>query len=271
MQYNDTAKIREHYDIASPLYKELWGQHIHHGYWITGKESKEEAAQNLVDLLIQKSGLRRGSKVLDVGCGVGGTSIFLAKEWDCDVTGITISPVQVEMATATAKDLSNPPRFLVDDANDISVQGQFDIIWSVEMISHLRDRDNLFRRASELLKSGGKMCITDWWKADGLSEADERKYIQPIEKPMLVALPTLSEYQQYIDAHGLRIVYYEDISERVARTWDITSESIKPKAIWNFATKHGRAFVDFLHSFQAMRAGFKSGAFRYPAMVLEKL
>src|SRR4051812_31075116 len=150
MLYNDTAKIREHYDIASPLYKELWGEHIHHGYWISGKESKEKAAQNLVHLLIEKSGLQRGMKVLDVGCGVGGTAIYLARDWDCDVTGITISPVQVEMATKGAHGLLRPPRFLVDDANDISVEGPFDIIWSVEMISHLNDRDNLFRRASEL-------------------------------------------------------------------------------------------------------------------------
>jgi tocopherol O-methyltransferase len=270
MQYNDTSKIREHYDIASPLYKELWGQHIHHGYWIRGDESKEEAVQNLVDLLIAKSGLERGSKVLDVGCGVGGTSIFLAKEWACDVTGITISPVQVDMATKAAQGLSNAPRFLVQDANNITVKGPFDIIWSVEMISHLNNRDNLFRRASELLKPGGRMCITDWWKAEGLSDAEERRYIKPIEKPMLVSLPTHSEYAGYIDKYGFDVLYYEDISRRVARTWDITSESIKPKAIWNFATKHGLAFVDFLHSFKAMRAGFKSGAFRYPAMVLEK-
>jgi tocopherol O-methyltransferase len=270
MLYNDTVKIREHYDIASPLYRELWGQHIHHGYWISGNESKEEAAQNLVDLLIGKSGLERGSKVLDVGCGVGGTSVYLAKEWNCDVTGITISPVQVEMARQAALGLPNAPHFLVDYANDISVEGPFDIIWSVEMISHLNNRDNLFRRASELLKPGGKMCITDWWKAEGLSAADERKYIQPIEKPMLVSLPTYTEYSAYIEKYGFRVQYYEDISERVARTWDITSESIKPKAIWNFATRHGLAFIDFLHSFKAMRAGFKSGAFRYPAMVLEK-
>lgn len=270
MSYNDTAKIREHYDIASPLYKELWGKHIHHGYWLTGAESKELATQNLVDLLISKSGLKRGDRVLDVGCGVGGTSIFLASEWDCKVTGITISPVQVEMARQSAANLSNPPHFLVDDANNISIDGTFDIIWSVEMISHLHDRDNLFRRASQLLAPGGRMCITDWWKAEGLSEAAEKKYIEPIERPMLVSLPTLSEYQGYIDKYGLEIVWYQDISEQVARTWDLTSESIKPKAIWNFATKHGRAFVDFLHSFKAMRAGFKSGAFRYPALVLEK-
>ena len=270
MPYNDTARIQEHYDLASPYYKELWGNHIHHGYWISGNESKEEAAQNLIDLLIQKSGLKRGSKVLDVGCGIGGTSIFLAQELACDVTGITISPVQVQMATEAAKGLANAPHFQVDDANAISISGQFDIIWSVEMIAHLQDRDNLFRRASELLKPGGRMCITDWWKDEGLSEADSRKYIDPIEKGMLVSLPTMSEYMQHIENHGFRVLYLEDISASVARTWDITLEAIKPKAIWAFATSHGKALVEFLHSFQAMRAGFKSGTFRYPVMVLEK-
>ena len=272
MQHNITAKIQEHYDIASPLYKELWGTHIHHGYWLSGKESKEVAAQALIDLLIEKSALRRGSKVLDVGCGIGGTSIYLAKEFGCDVTGITISPVQVAMATEAAKaaGIKAPPRFLVNDANDISVTGAFDIIWSVEMISHLNNRDNLFRRASELLKPGGKMCITDWWKDEGLSAADHQKYIEPIEKGMLVSLPTLTEYMEHISNHGFRLLWYEDISRKVARTWDITSEAIKPRAIWNFATKHTGELVDFLHSFKAMRAGFKSGAFRYPALVLEK-
>lgn len=206
MQYNDTAKIQEHYDLASPYYKELWGSHIHHGYWISGKESKEEAAQNLIELLIQKSGLKQGAKVLDVGCGIGGTSIFLAKEFGCDVTGITISPVQVEMAQADAKGLANPPHFRVDDANDISVTGPFDVVWSVEMISHLHDRDNLFRRAGELLKPGGKMCITDWCKDEGLSDAEVRKYIDPIEKGMLVSLPTFSEYLRHIENHSFRLL-----------------------------------------------------------------
>lgn len=270
MQYNKTETIREHYDLASPYYKDLWGKHIHHGYWISGKESKEEAAQNLVDLLIDKAGLWKGAKVLDVGCGVGGTSIYLAEEMNCDVTGITISPVQVAMAQDASKGLANPPVFMVDDANDISVKGQFDFIWSVEMISHLRDRDNLFRKAALLLKPGGKMCITDWWKKEGLSAAEEKKYIRPIEKGMLVSLPTLSEYQRHIINHGLRMTWYEDISDQVARTWDITGESIKPRAIWSFALSHGKALVEFLHSFKAMRAGFKSGTFRYPALVLEK-
>jgi tocopherol O-methyltransferase len=272
MQYNVTSKIQEHYDFASPYYEQLWGAHIHHGYWITGKESKEEAAENLIQLLINRSELKSGSKVLDVGCGIGGTSMYLAEKYGCDVTGITISPVQVEMASGAAKAMGipNPPRFIVDDANAISVEGEFDIVWSVEMISHLNDRDYLFKRASELLKTGGKMCITDWFKDEGLSAEDERKYIAPIEKGMLVELPTLSEYMRHIENHGFRLLYYEDISGAVARTWDITSEAIKPRMIWDLASKHGKELVEFLQSFRAMRAGFRSGAFRYPALVLEK-
>ena len=272
MKYNNTQKIQEHYDLASPYYEKLWGQHIHHGYWLTGKESKEEASQNLIELLINKSGLKNKSKVLDIGCGIGGTSIYLAKEYGCDVTGITISPVQVEMATKTTSKLSikNPPNFKVMDANNITLNDKYDIIWSVEMISHLNNRGNLFKRVSELLKPGGRMCITDWLTDDNLDEVSKIKYIEPIEKGMLVSLPTLTEYKEHLDMNGLRLLYYEDISNKVSKTWDITSEAIKNRALWSLAREHSKEFIEFLQSFKAMRHGFKSGAFRYPAMVLEK-
>src|SRR6476620_8142503 len=164
MKYNVTEDIRAFFDLASPYFKQLWGEHIHHGYWINGKESKEEAAQNLIDLLIEKSRLKPKSKVLDVGCGIGGTSIYLAQKYQCNVTGITISPVQVDMANRAASQLhlANEPKFKVEDANNITLNERFDIIWSVECIGHLHNRHNLFKRAHELLKPGGRMCITDW-------------------------------------------------------------------------------------------------------------
>lgn len=276
MPYNDTAKVREHYDLASGHYHTLWGEHIHHGYWVSGKESKEEAADALIRLLVEKAGIQRGASVLDIGCGVGGSSRWLAKNLGCHVTGVTISPVQVEMAEReTAKlQISHPPRFRVADANALPADlgdASFDFLWSVEMISHLSDRDNLFRRASQLLKPGGRMAITDWWKSEGLSDDAARKFIEPIEKGMLVDLPTFSEYAHYISAHGFRLLWYDDISDRVARTWDLTSEAVTNPVVWGFALRHGKELVEFLHSFKAMRAGFKSGAFRYPALVLEKV
>jgi tocopherol O-methyltransferase len=270
MQYNLTGSIQEHYDLASPYYEKLWSKHLHHGYYETGKESKEEAAERLIELLVERAEIPRGARVLDVGCGIGGTSIWLAEKLGCDVTGITISPVQVQMATAAAEHLKNKPTFLIDDANDLSVRGSFDIVWAVEVISHLNNRDLFFRRMSGLLVPGGKFCEAAWLKDENLSGRDEEKYIRPIEEGMLVSLPNLTEYQRHIADNNLRLLYYEDISRKVARTWDICLSIAGDRALWDLARQHSKEFISFLKSFKAMRTGFKTGKFRYAIMVMEK-
>ena len=268
MPYNSVSKIREHYDLASPYYQKLWGNHIHHGYWETGRESKEEAAENLIRLLLRHAKIPRGSKVLDVGCGVGGTSIWLTKNLGCKVTGITISPVQVKMASEAAAFLPKPPQFFVKDANSLDITEQFDVILAIEMISHLKNRGRLFKKFAELLPSGGKICITDWLR--DASDMPHKSIIEEIEKGMLVDLPTVSEYNQHIKNDNLRLVYYEDISRQVAKTWDVSLGLVKDVALWKLATEHGKKFVEFLKSFKAMRQGFKTGVFRYGAMIIEK-
>lgn len=270
MSHNATDKIREHYDIASPYYTKLWGQHLHHGYYETGRESKEEAAEQLIKLLVGRAAVPRGARVLDVGCGVGGSSIWLAKNLGCKVTGVSISPVQIRMATETVAGMDNKPAFMVDDANQLSVEGSFDIVWAVEVLSHLNQRGAFFSKAAGLLAAGGKLCEAAWLKDEKLRKEDVEKYIRPIEEGMLVSLPGLSEYKRHFDDNNLRLLHYEDISSRVARTWDLCLDMLRDKAVWQLALHHGKEFVSFLKSFKAMRDGFRTGAFRYALMVSEK-
>lgn len=270
MQYNVTETIQEHYDFASPYYEKLWGKHLHHGYYRTGKESKEEAAENLIRFLAELGGIESGARVLDVGCGIGGSSIWLAEQLGCEVTGITISPVQVQMAAEAAAHLKNRPTFLLDDANDLSVKGSFDIVWAMEVISHLSNRSEFFRRMSALLVPGGKFCAAAWLKREGLSDKDEDKYIRPIEEGMLVSLPTLSEYKKHVEDNNLRLLHYEDISRNVERTWDICLEIAKDRVLWQLAAQRSKEFIAFLKSFRAMRRGFRTGTFQYAAIVIEK-
>ena len=68
---NDKEKVRDHYDRMSPYYHSLWGEHIHHGYWIRGDESKETAQVQLIEHLAQAAGIQSGDRILDVGCGFG--------------------------------------------------------------------------------------------------------------------------------------------------------------------------------------------------------
>src|ERR1700691_192140 len=101
-RYNEKEKIREFYDFASPFFYTLWGEHIHHGYWIRGDETKEMAQIQLIEHLAQIAGIRPGDRILDVGCGPGASSIYLAKHYKAEATGITISPIQVGMANTAA-------------------------------------------------------------------------------------------------------------------------------------------------------------------------
>ncbi|HTY81262.1 MAG TPA: class I SAM-dependent methyltransferase, partial [Dehalococcoidales bacterium] len=84
-----TEKVRHFYDVATPLYMEVYGNHIHDGYYITGKESPKEAQENLTHYIAEKARIAPGSRILDVGCGIGGSSIWLAEHFKASTLGIT--------------------------------------------------------------------------------------------------------------------------------------------------------------------------------------
>ena len=181
------------------------GEHIHHGYFLDPADTKEVAQIRLMDLLLERSQLSPRSQVLDVGCGIGGTSRYLAKKMDCNVTGITISGQQVKLAKdLTAKETSsvtqtveNPDvtrlgngsvRFLELDAEKIGDffnnqpdKATFDTVWISEAMSHLPEKGLFFRNVMMLLNAGGKLVVADWFKAEELTDVQMETDIKPIE------------------------------------------------------------------------------------------
>jgi len=187
------------------------GEHIHHGYFIEPNDTKEVAQVRLIDLLLERSGLPKGSSVLDVGCGIGGTSRRLAREHGCHVVGVTISGRQVEIARKLTSEIAqeSPPtteggsvklgdaggevRFLELDAEKMgeyftSEQNKetFDCVWISEAMSHLPNKELFFRNAELLLKPGGKLVIADWFKKEGLTAQQMDADIKPIEGEFLL-------------------------------------------------------------------------------------
>jgi tocopherol O-methyltransferase len=264
---NDKHRIIEHYDVVSPYYRSLWGEHLHHGYWIRGDESKEKAQVQLIEHLARLAKLKPGSDILDIGCGFGAGSLYLAKNFNATVTGITISSVQVEMATKAAAKEQRDAKFLLMDAEAMHFQKQFDLLWSVESISHYQRRDEFFASAAKLLKPGGTFAITDWFKKENLTTAETRKFIAPIEKGMLVELQIMDDYEQFLTSNGFEIMHRDILNKNCAKTWDLCLDIISDKAFWALAAKYGAAFVSYLKAFQAMRAGFASGNFVYGLFV----
>lgn len=269
-RYNEKEKIRDHYDRISPFYHSLWGEHLHHGYWTLGNETKEQAQIQLVDHLAHLAEIPAGATVLDVGCGFGASSIYLAQKFRVQATGITISPVQVDIANRAANKARASAEFLCMDAEAMAFDDQFDVIWSVESISHYRDFEKFFASAARLLKPGGSMAITDWFKKSSLSTREHKKHLEPIEKGMLVELQTMEGYQAAMAENGLAIVTSEVLNKQCAKTWDLGLNIIKNKAFWALAAEYGTEFIHYLHAFKAMKSGFASGNFVYGLIVAKK-
>lgn len=267
---NDKRKIAEHYDVVSPYYHSLWGEHLHHGYWIRGDESKEVAQLQLTEHLAKLANVQNGSTVLDIGCGFGASSLYLAREYKARATGITISAVQVEMARKAAVAAQLDAQFLLMDAEALDFPQPFDLLWSIESISHYHDRRSFFANAVRFLKPGGIFAFTDWFKRAGLSPAQTGKFIEPIERGMFVELETMDDYESYLLAGGLQIVHRQELTRDCAKTWDLSLNIIGDKFLWALAAKCGKDFLNFLRAFRAMRAGYASGNFVYGLFVARK-
>jgi tocopherol O-methyltransferase len=255
-------RVRDHYDELSSYYAELWGEHIHHGYYARGDESREEATRGLIDRLVGDMRLPRGAAVLDVGCGIGGTARLLSRQYGCRVTGVTLSFVQACMARERdgAREAS---RFIVGDAAALPFAGAFDGVLAVEVLSHLENRDAFFAQTARLLRRDGRIGIAAWLKSSDLRGSRERRIVAPIEEGMLVTLPTKEQYEQLLAGAGFRLDSYRDISSEVARTWDLCLELVTKPALWSLAVQKGSDTLAFVKSFRAMQAGFSDGAFRY--------
>ena len=266
-RFNEKRKIIEYYDLASPYYHSMWGDHIHHGYWIRGDESKETAQIQLIEHLARLANIKTGLRILDIGCGFGGSSLYLAKKYGASTTGITISPVQVQMAKEAAAKKNLDANFLLMDAEDMQFAQPFDMLWSVESISHYHDPRKFFASAVKFLKPGGCFALTDWFRKENISPADKKKFIEPIEEGMMVELRGMNDYDDFLVSSGLQVVHRQDLTMNCAKSWDIGLDIITDKAFWSMAAKHGAELISSLKAFHAMRAGFASGSFVYGLFV----
>jgi tocopherol O-methyltransferase len=265
------ARIQRHYDIAAPLYRGLWGLHINHGYWQDGMETKEIAQERLVEYLAAQAEIRSRSRILDIGSGFGASAKYLAQHFSAKVIGLNISTSQVEMAKVITADCEPAPHFLVSDAEYPSITGEFDVLWSIEAISHVPHKHECFRQLLELLAPNGRVAIIDWFKAEGLDRQRELRYIEPIIQQMLLPeLATVNCYAQTLQELGCRIVRTQDISTYVLKTWDVCLQFTQLPFVWKCALSHGSDFVSFLKGFKAMKKGFASGAFQCCMFIAEK-
>ena len=161
-------KIIDYYRDTENAYKDSWDLNnslaIHFGYWDSNVKSFPQSLIRMNEVMMETAEIQQGDRVLDAGCGVGGSSIFIAKNIGCKVTGITLSERQVQQATENAK--QNAVEHLVNFqimnycATDFPHKS-FDVVWGCESICYADSKEKFIHEAYRILKPGGRLVIAD--------------------------------------------------------------------------------------------------------------
>lgn len=267
------STIRSHYQLGTLFYRLLWGPHIHHGLW-DGDESAYVAQCQLTDALAEMGDITAQDSIVDIGCGMGGSAIRLAKQRGCSVTGITLSPVQRRWAAVSSriKRASGQTRFLAADAELVDFSDHsFDVMWSVECTEHLFDKPAFFQRASRWLRPGGRMAICVWFQGEDTTAEGHREQVEEVcHRFICPSLATRADYANWMIANGLQITHNVDWTDRVTRTWEICKQRVERTGVRHLAKFLDRDQVSFIDGFDALLNAYRSGAMQYGAIVAEK-
>lgn len=219
----DLPRIRAYYDETWLDYRFLWlsprNLAVHFGYWDERTRGHAESLVNMNRLLASRIGIHEGQRVLDAGCGVGGSSQWLAKTFAVSVMGITPVASQVARARyfARRERLSKRVRFAQEDYTRTSFpDASFDVIWAVESICHAPDKRLFLREARRLLRPGGRLGIVEYMRFDRpYTDANEALLTSWLSGWAIPDIATHDEWQRWTREAGFTDVTIENIAAGV--------------------------------------------------------
>ena len=172
--------IERYYDISEAQYRQVWqlekSRSLHYGYWDATTKNLHQALLRINSILADLAAIKESEKVLDAGCGIGGSSLWLAEHIKCKVTGISLSSRQITKAEELAEklDLTSFVNFEKKDFTDTGYpDGSFDVIWAIESFNHIFERKRFTEEAYRLLKRGGRLVMVDFFKNESLEGKDK--------------------------------------------------------------------------------------------------
>jgi tocopherol O-methyltransferase len=284
------SQIQQFYDASSGLWEQVWGEHMHHGYYgSTGKEKKDrrQAQIDIIEELLSWGEVRQAdslrdsfpSRILDVGCGIGGSSLYLAQKYNANVVGITLSPVQASRATERAREagLAREVQFQVADALNMPfADDTFDFVWSMESGEHMPDKEKFLAECYRVLKPGGTFLMATWCHrpitpATGQLTADEQQHLAEIYRvyclPYVISVPEYEAIARNLSFQNIRTA---DWSDAVEPFWDIVIDSaLQPKAIFGLL-QSGWGTVQAALSLGLMSRGYRRGLIRFGLLCATK-
>lgn len=268
-------RIRDFYDDSTPLWLDTWGEQMHHGYY--GPNGRRDVSHQQAQLDMIEAMLEWGQAppevehFLDAGCGVGGSSRYLAERFpEAKGLGLTLSPVQAENGKRYNQEMGVDHRLEIRAQDvyllDTQENKDFDLVWSMESAEHMADKEALMELFYQTLRPGGQLLMATWCHREEppALTADDQKVLDNICKlyhlPPLVSVPSL---RQAAEKAGFKLVATDDWSAAVAPFWGGVIQSGLDPRNWPGLVKAGWGTIRGAWAMRYMKAGFRTGAIRY--------
>lgn len=244
--YASPETVGDSYDswTQDGILEYYWGDHIHLGYYPEGRvrgenfiEQKAVLTKRLFEWAVPDFA-QKGAKLLDAGCGIGGSTRQLVRDYDFgEAVGISLSKGQIERATQLTKD--ERVQFQQMDALNMRFENDtFDIVWSLEMEPHIPDKNKMVDELMRVLKPGGTLVLGGWNVRDDsiirLSPNEHRQVTHLLEE---WSHPNFWSIEKYVKVFGSipgASVRHDDWSIYVHPSWkqSITTMFKRPKGIF---------------------------------------
>lgn len=219
----DTQSIRAYYDQTLGHYRLVWFTRemhaMHFGYWDDNTKSHAQSLANMNLQVAQLLGIRDGHRILDAGCGMGDSALWLASNYDVEVVGITIVPAQVASARSYAKHLGVDKRVtfeLQDYTQTTFPDASFNVVWAMESICHAPNKRWFLFEAQRLLRPGGRIGIVEYMRTEKPLERAEESLMRAFcDGWAIPSLASTTEWHRWATEAGFIDTTLTDITEHI--------------------------------------------------------
>jgi tocopherol O-methyltransferase len=213
--------VVHYYDHTWFDYRWVWrtgrNRSLHFGYHDDKSRGHSDAILNLNRVLATEARIEPGERVLDAGCGVGGSALWLAGERGAQVVGITPVEGHVGRANAAAAEAGAAAAVRFEVGNYAKTRfpdASFDVVWALESLCHASDKPAIYREFARVLRPGGRLVMAEYLRhSRDLPAAGERLVREWLDGWAIPDIDTEAEHQDAARDAGFVDVVVRDVTE----------------------------------------------------------
>lgn len=214
---NNQKNVRKHFEENLLFSKLFWmnksNLSLHMGFWTKGTKNLDEALVNENKYVAKCLDIKNADTVLDVGCGVGGTAIWIAENYGVKVTGIDLVPENIKLAKKYAKerDVDHLVTFRLQDSAELNpISDKYNKIYAIEAFCYIADKLGFVHQISNNLRDGGKLVIADYFKGQNIAKPDAALLSKWCKEWAIPNLLDFDSMKSELGMNGFKEIDFED-------------------------------------------------------------